>query len=222
MEIFWTSVTLLSLCLFHSSLSETHNICKGFLPPVQHVALNSSVTVPCPLLSAPEMVFKFYKGSENICVISIININNTFSCNNNNSPWKDSPVCLSFKVNDTDNSTSFILDRVTLNTTALYTCEAERLFPPPFRKVEHTPQTIVFVEGRPVKQRVICQHVNHLVFWVSLGILAIYGLVMTCTVFILRFKLNQIDTPFKDRECRRKWQGVQHPTFQGFHKDTVV
>ncbi|KAF4118708.1 uncharacterized protein si:dkey-1h24.6 [Onychostoma macrolepis] len=211
MEIFMTSVTLLSLCLFHSSLSETQCICKGNLPPIQHVALNSNVTIPCPVLSAPEMVFKLYKGSVEIDYIS--------SNNNNNSLRRASPAI--FNVNYTNNSTSFILNRVTMNTTALYTCEAERIFPPPFQKVEHKPQTIVFVEGRPVKPRVVCQHVYQPAFWV-LGVLTIYGLVMTCIVFFLRIKLSQTDTPFKDKECRRKWQGVQHPAWQGFYTDTVA
>ncbi|KTG07571.1 hypothetical protein cypCar_00009000 [Cyprinus carpio] len=215
MEIFMTCVTLLSLCLFHSSLSETQSMCKGNLPSVQHVALNSSVTIPCPELSAPEMVFKLYKGSEEICYFSI---NNTFISKNNNR--RDFPA--SFKVNDTNNSTSVILNNVTVNTTALYTCEAERIFPPPFQKVEHKPQTIVFVEGRPVKSCAVCQHADHLTFWVVLGIMTTYGVIMTCTVLILRVKLSQTETPFKDRECRRKWQGVQHPTWQGFHIDTVV
>ncbi|XP_016095356.1 uncharacterized protein [Sinocyclocheilus grahami] len=139
MEIFRASVTLLSLCLFHSSLSETQSMCKGNLPPVHHVALNSSVTVPCPVLSAPEMVFRLYKGSEEIFFISV---NNTIISKNDNSPRMD------FTVNVADNGTSFILDGVTINTTALYTCEAERIFPPPFQQVEHKPQTIVFVEDQ--------------------------------------------------------------------------
>uniref|UniRef100_A0A8C2AM43 Immunoglobulin domain-containing protein n=1 Tax=Cyprinus carpio TaxID=7962 RepID=A0A8C2AM43_CYPCA len=160
----------------------------GNLPSVQHVALNSSVTIPCPELSAPEMVFKLYKGSEEICYFSI---NNTFISKNNNR--RDFPA--SFKVNDTNNSTSVILNNVTVNTTALYTCEAERIFPPPFQKVEHKPQTIVFVEeiqhvcvstGRPVKSCAVCQHADHLTFWVVLGIMTTYGVIMTCTVLILR------------------------------------
>uniref|UniRef100_A0A671KG18 Uncharacterized LOC107654253 n=1 Tax=Sinocyclocheilus anshuiensis TaxID=1608454 RepID=A0A671KG18_9TELE len=155
----------------------------GNLPPVQHVALNSSVTIPCPVLSAPEMVFKLYKGSEEIFYITI---NNASISKNNNSPRRDFPA--SFKVNNTNNSTSFILNSVTMNTTALYTCEAERIFPPPFQKVEHKPQTIVFVEeiqhlcvstGRPVKPSAVCQHADHLAFWVVLGVMTIYGLVMT-------------------------------------------
>ncbi|KTF84746.1 hypothetical protein cypCar_00008019 [Cyprinus carpio] len=215
MEIFRASVTLLSLCLFHSSLSETESMCKGNLPPFQHVALNSSVTVPCPVLSAPEMVFRLYKGSDEIFYISV---NNTIISKINNSPG------MAFTVNVVDNSTSFILNGVTKNTTAMYTCEAERIFPPPFQQVEHKPQTIVFVEERPVKQHAVCQDVSYLVvaFWVVLGAMVIYGLVTTCIVFNLRMKLSQMDTPFKDRECRRKWQGVQHPTWQGFYIDTVV
>lgn len=125
---------LLMFCLLYTT---------GNLPPVQHVALNSNVTVPCPALSAPEMAFKLYKGSE--VISSYISINNTFFSKNNDSPRRSFPAI--FQVNNLNNSTSFILNSVTMNTTALYTCEAERIFPPPFQKVEHKPQTIVFVEG---------------------------------------------------------------------------
>ncbi len=124
---------LLMFCLLYTA---------GNLPPVQHVALNSNVSIPCPALSAPEMAFRLYKGSESI---SYISINNTFFSKYNNSPMR--PFLAIFQVNATNNSTSFILNNVTMNTTALYTCEAEKLFPPPFQKVEHKPQTIVFVEG---------------------------------------------------------------------------
>ncbi|XP_059407552.1 T-cell-specific surface glycoprotein CD28 homolog [Carassius carassius] len=208
MEIFRASVTLLSLCLFHSCQSETESMCKGNLPSFQHVALNSSVTVACPVLTAPEMVYRLYKGSEEIFFISV---NNTSISKSNNIPRMD------FTVNVADNSTSFILDAVTKNTTALYTCKAQRIFPPPFQEVENKPQTIVFVEERPVKQQAVCQNVSYLFYWVLLGAMVIYGLVMTCIVFLLRIKLRQMDIPFKDRECRRKWQGVQHPTWQGFY-----
>lgn len=112
------------------------------LPPVQHVEPNSSVTVPCPVFSASEMVFKLYKGLEAIFSISI---NQTFRSQINKNPKID--FSANFKFNDTDNSTSFILEAVTMNTTGLYTCEAEKIFPPPFQIVVHKPQTIVLVEG---------------------------------------------------------------------------
>ncbi|XP_048053047.1 uncharacterized protein si:dkey-1h24.6 isoform X1 [Megalobrama amblycephala] len=218
MEIFRTSVTLLSICLFHSTLSETQSICKGNLPPVKHVAVDSNVTVPCPVLSATEMDFKLFKGSDQVTSI-YIKINDTSINKNNNSP--NFPADLN--VNHLDNSSSFILFGVTTNFTGLYTCEAEIIYPPPFKKVSHTPQTIVFVEAeKPVKISDLCQHGSQLVLWIVFGAIVIYGVVMTCIVFILRIKCSQIITPFKDRECRRKWQGVQHPTWQGFHKDTVV
>ncbi|KAG1933631.1 T-cell-specific surface glycoprotein CD28 [Pimephales promelas] len=217
MEIFRTSVTLLSLCLFHSTRSETQSMCKGNLPPVKHVAVNSNVNVPCPVLSATEMDFKLFKGPDMVTSISI-KINDT--SNNINCKSPDFPANLS--VNVMDNRTSFILLGVTTNFTDLYTCEAEINYPPPFKKVPYTPQTIVFVEESQVKRCDLCQHEIHLLWWVVFGVMAIYGLVMTCIVFFLRNKCSQIDTPFKDRECRRKWQGVQHPTWQGFYIDTVV
>ncbi|XDV15107.1 hypothetical protein PO909_015247 [Leuciscus waleckii] len=216
MEIFRTSVTLLSLCLFHSTRSEAQSMCKGNLPPVKHVAENSDVNVPCPELRATEMNFKLFKGPEKAASISI-KINDTF--NNINSKIPDFPANIS--VNFMDNRTSFILLSVTKNFTDLYTCEVEIHYPPPFIQLADTPQTIVFVEESPDKSCDRCQHESHLVWWVTFGVMAIYGLVMTCIVFFLRIKCSQIDTPFKDRECRRKWQGVQHPTWQGL-LDTVV
>ncbi|KAI2668457.1 T-cell-specific surface glycoprotein CD28 [Labeo rohita] len=161
-----------------NSLSETQSPCKD-LPPVQHVEPNSSVTVPCPVFSASEMVFKLYKGLEAIFSISI---NQTFRSQINKNPKID--FSANFKFNDTDNSTSFILEAVTMNTTGLYTCEAEKIFPPPFQIVVHKPQTIVLVEGRQVKPHPVCQDVDHLVFWVMFGIMTIYGVVMSLIVAI--------------------------------------
>uniref|UniRef100_A0A671SDJ9 Immunoglobulin subtype domain-containing protein n=1 Tax=Sinocyclocheilus anshuiensis TaxID=1608454 RepID=A0A671SDJ9_9TELE len=158
------SLMLLLFCLLYTA---------GNLPPVHHVALNSSVTVPCPVLSAPEMVFRLYKGSEEIFFISV---NNTIISKNDNSPRMD------FTVNVADNSTSFILDGVTINTTALYTCEAERIFPPPFQQVEHKPQTIVFVEGMFT---MVVTEQQTLSLSTALP-MTIYGLLTTCIVFILR------------------------------------
>ncbi|XP_051983387.1 uncharacterized protein si:dkey-1h24.6 [Xyrauchen texanus] len=224
MEIFRRSVTIFSLCLFHSTLIETQSMCKGNLPLVKHVAVNSNATVSCPILSAPEMDFKLFKGSVQV-ISSYINTQST-PVRISDSPEADFPA--HFSVNLTDNSTSFILLSATMNTTALYTCEAVKTYPPPLVNVDEMPQTIVFVKESPRKQHSLCQHANHLVLWVVLGGMTMYGLVMTCIVLMLRIKLSQMDTPcysiknMKFKECRRRWQGVQHPTRQGFYIDTVA
>ncbi|KAI7790546.1 hypothetical protein IRJ41_013001, partial [Triplophysa rosa] len=179
------------------------------LPPVKYVALNNNVPVACPTLSGMEMDFKLYKGPDKVTSI-YINVNNTLDSKHSDSRKSDFPSHLS--VNFTDDSANFILFRVTVNITGLYTCEAVRNFPPPFLKVEQMPQTIVFVEETPRKP--FCQHDIYLVLWVVLGGMAIYGLLMSCVVLRLLINTNV-------RECRQKWQGVQHPTLQSFCIDTV-
>lgn len=202
-------MTLLSLCLLQSTPSETQNTCKGELPLIEYVPLNSTVKVACPKLSAPEMDFRLFKDGDE--VISIyVKINHTSIPKTNTN--KEFPA--EFSV-DLDNSSSFILTVVTVNMTALYTCEASISYPPPFKYVDHKPQTIVFVEARSEKRPDLCQQSNHLNLWVAFGLLATYGVLMTC-ITILRIKPRQIGF-FKDRECGRKWQGVQHPTRQGFY-----
>lgn len=114
----------------------------GNLPPVEHVTVGSNVTVPCPVLSATEMDFKLFKGPDQLTSI-FIKINDTSINKNNNSPSFPADLI----VNHLDNSSSFILFGVTTNFTGLYACEAEIIYPPPFKKVSHIPQTIVFVEG---------------------------------------------------------------------------
>lgn len=109
------------------------------------MAQNSNVTVPCPKLSGMEMDFTLYKGPDKVTSI-YVNITNTLVSKHNDSPMRDFPANLS--VNFTDNSANFILFSVTINITALYTCEAERNFPPPLVKVEQTPQIVVFVQGK--------------------------------------------------------------------------
>lgn len=221
MAIFKKSVILFSLCMFHvCTLTETGSMCKGILPPVRYVAQRSNVTVHCPTLSGSEMWYYLYKGPDVVTSIYIKIINNTLVTENNKSPNKYFPAHLS--VNFTDNSTSFVLFNVNVNITALYTCEAEKTFPPPLKKMEQVPYTIVFVEETSSKQ--LYQHVSYLVLFVVLG--GIYGLVASSIVIILRIKLSQVECRFngfkniKFRECRQKWQGVQHPVQKGFYIET--
>ncbi|KAA0722266.1 hypothetical protein E1301_Tti014468 [Triplophysa tibetana] len=204
-----TFVILLSLCLFHITLTKPHSMCHGNLPAVKYVALNNNVPVACPTLSGTEMGFKLYKGPDKVMSI-YVNVNNTLDCKHGDSPKNFCPSHLS--VNLTDNSTNFILLNVTVNITGLYTCEAEKNFPPPFEKVEQMPQTIVFVEETPRIE--FCQQDMYLVLWLVLGGMAIYGVLMSCVV--LRLLINR-----NVRECRQKWQGVQHPTLQSFCIDTI-
>ncbi|XP_055023953.2 T-cell-specific surface glycoprotein CD28 homolog [Misgurnus anguillicaudatus] len=219
MAIFKKSVILFSLCMFHSTLTETGSMCKGNLPPVKYVAQRSNVTVHCPTLRGSEMGYSLYKGPDLVTSI-YIKINNTLFTEHSNSPNRYFPAHIS--VNFTDNSTSFVLFNVTVNMTALYKCEAEKNFPPPFEKVEQVPQTIVFVEETSSQQ--LCQHVSYLVLFLVFG--GIYGLVASSIVIILRIKLSQVDCNglknIKFRECRQKWQGVQHPVQKGFYIETIA
>ncbi|XP_056590260.1 uncharacterized protein si:dkey-1h24.6 isoform X2 [Triplophysa dalaica] len=200
-----TFVILLSLCLFHNALTKP----QSNLPAVKYVALNNNVSVACPSLSGTEMDFKLYKGPDEVNSI-YINVNNTLDSKHSDSSKNDFPSILS--ANFTDGSANFILFNLTVNITGLYTCEAVRNFPPPFLKVEQMPQTIVFVEETPRIQ--FCQQDMYLVLWGVLGVLGIYGVLMSCVV--LRLLINR-----NIRECRKKWQGVQHPTLQNFCIDTV-
>ncbi|KAF5901409.1 T-cell-specific surface glycoprotein CD28-like, partial [Clarias magur] len=150
-------------------------------PNFRRVPLHSNVSVPCPRFTAEEMTFTLHRGDDRLASITYGNISLIRSQESLGSIFKHS-------VNSSDNTTNFILVNVSLNATALYTCKAERAYPPPLVKIQEQPQIIVIVEEhgcRHAEQKVE-PPTNHLPLWVGFGALSIYGLIITCIALSLR------------------------------------
>lgn len=109
------------------------------IPKFQHVQVGNNVSVPCPKFTALEMMFKLHKGPNKVASITYANISHLSSSEPPGSTMKHYV--------DYDNTTYFVLYNVSMDATALYTCLAEKSYPPPMVPIQEEPQTIVIVEG---------------------------------------------------------------------------
>lgn len=109
------------------------------VPEFQHVYVHSNVTVPCPSFTAEEMTFTLHKNTNQVASFIYANMARLKSQELLGSTVKH-------HVNN-DNTTCFVLYNVSKNETALYTCRAEKSYPPPAEQIPEKPQTIVIVEG---------------------------------------------------------------------------
>ncbi|KAF4075113.1 hypothetical protein AMELA_G00230910 [Ameiurus melas] len=220
MKTSWLLATLLPLFLFSCALPEKQCHWKDNVPKIQRVNVHSNVSVPCPMFTAVEMIFKLHKGQNNIATVTYANDSQKSSPNPLGSTMYHSV--------QNDNTTHFLLYNLTMDATALYTCTAERYFPPPYFLIQEEPQTIVIVENHECvqsSQRMILSD-NHLPLWVGFGILSVYCLIITCIALSLRFHLKREDMSTHDYmnmkpRTRRKKHGIHHPTHHSWYNDTT-
>lgn len=91
------------------------------------------------MFTAVEMTFKLHKGQNITATVTYVNASH-----------KSSPEPLGSKMYHSvkdDNTTHFLLYNVTMDATGLYTCTAEKSYPPPMVTIQEEPQTIVIVES---------------------------------------------------------------------------
>ncbi|KAM9455082.1 T-cell-specific surface glycoprotein CD28 [Clarias gariepinus] len=221
MKTSWLYATLLPLFLFSCALPEKQCPWKDGIPNVRRVPLYSNVSVPCPGFTAEEMTFTLHRGDDKFASITYGNMSLIRSQENLGR-------ILEHSVNSSDNTTNFILLNVTLNATGLYTCMAEKAYPPPLVKIPEQPQIIVIVEehGCTHARHIVEPPTNHLPFWVGFGALSIYGLIITFIALSLRFRLKREDMSshdymnMKPRGWRKK-QGINHPNHLSLYNDTA-
>ncbi|XP_017565558.1 uncharacterized protein si:dkey-1h24.6 [Pygocentrus nattereri] len=214
MKAFW--LTLLPLFLLGSALPEKQSQCTGSIPQIQRVVVHGNVSVPCPCFTGQEMSFTLHRGSERFTV----HRNFTDAKEPND---KETRIRHHLTEN---NCTEFVLFNVMENQTGLYVCEAQRTYPPPILDSKECPQTIVIVEEEHQVQR--CDHpADHLSLWVGLGVLTIYGLIITYAAFSLRSRLTRVDFHKHDYmnmkpKARRKKQGIVLPTRLSWYEDSAA
>ncbi|KAI4877106.1 hypothetical protein NFI96_026458 [Prochilodus magdalenae] len=185
MEASWLHATLLSLFLLGSALPEKPHECKDSIPLIQQVVVHGNVSVPCPSFNSVEMTFKLYKGNR---IMENCTVQRNTSDLKAPRPTNEQ---ISHHVNTKDNSTKFVLSNVTENHTGLYFCEAQNTFPPPVRTYKE--KTVIIAVMQEIQQQSTqCNPPeNHLPLWVGLGVLTIYGLIITYAAFSLRRPQNR-------------------------------
>ncbi|XP_017313746.1 T-cell-specific surface glycoprotein CD28 isoform X1 [Ictalurus punctatus] len=220
MKTSWLLATLLPLFLFSCALPEKQCQCKDNVLKIQRVTVHGNVSVPCPMFTAVEMTFKLHKGQNITATVTYVNASH-----------KSSPEPLGSKMYHSvkdDNTTHFLLYNVTMDATGLYTCTAEKSYPPPMVTIQEEPQTIVIVENHGCVQNSqrMDPSASHLPLWVGFGILSVYCLIITCIALSLRFRLKREDMSTHDYmnmkpRTRRKKQGIHHPTHHSWYNDTT-
>ncbi|XP_048883571.1 T-cell-specific surface glycoprotein CD28 isoform X2 [Brienomyrus brachyistius] len=203
------------LILFLWTLKNLSFGCNDIYPLTVHVKAHESLTVLCPNATKDEMTFKLYFNKQQIG-------NRTF----NGSQTKNENVTgmgIDLRVNQQNRGAHFEISSVQPNSTGIYSCEAEVLFPPPYQKL--TARLIaVFVEERCQPQGIKqCPSESSPTFlwWpIGYGILGFYCLAMTCITAVLWYKLKikqclQNDYMNMKPGGFRKRPRVQHPAIMG-------
>ncbi|XP_072513335.1 T-cell-specific surface glycoprotein CD28 homolog [Salminus brasiliensis] len=222
MKSSWLPATLPLLFLLGSALPEKHRHCKENIRAIHYGKVHGNVSVLCPSFTAEKMTFTLNK--------------NNFSCSKTMTYMQareQQPTApISLQLNTEDNSTMFVLHNVTADKTGLYTCTAKKLFPPPLLFIKDEPQTVVIVQEQPPLNSQQCQpHANHLspviYLWVGLGVLTIYGLIITYAAILLRSRLAEVDSNqhdymnMKPKARRRNQGGILHPTRSWYSDNTA-
>ncbi|XP_048883580.1 T-cell-specific surface glycoprotein CD28 isoform X3 [Brienomyrus brachyistius] len=131
---------------------------------------------------------------------------------------------IDLRVNQQNRGAHFEISSVQPNSTGIYSCEAEVLFPPPYQKL--TARLIaVFVEEERCQPQGIKQCPSEssptFLWWpIGYGILGFYCLAMTCITAVLWYKLKikqclQNDYMNMKPGGFRKRPRVQHPAIMG-------
>ncbi|XP_041834236.1 uncharacterized protein si:dkey-1h24.6 [Melanotaenia boesemani] len=220
MGVCWMLMILLCCVSSHATQCPRTNASRGQLksycvPEQGHI----SVFVPCPNVTSEEKTYKLLKHQTVIHKCMLSN-GETKTCEAQNG----SQVDVQFK--NKEKSPGF-----TANVTgqAIYTCEAELDYPPPFIKIP-SEQVVIVTEGcccqcnktnhndtRDVKEPERRQNQKFLWIWITVVVLlSTYGLAVTIVAFIIWFKLKSADSqndyintkPAKQRKNKNK---VQNP-----------
>lgn len=117
-----SSPTLVNFGLCSSSPVQLRSFCS---------ICNTPVLVPCPNITAAEMVFKLFKDQEYLSNISCIHSNSTLTCE-----LSKTSADIQVQKHQQEKSVSFLLTGVTDSSQGIYGCEGTKKFPPPMITVQ--------------------------------------------------------------------------------------
>ncbi|XP_036397113.1 T-cell-specific surface glycoprotein CD28 [Megalops cyprinoides] len=211
MSVSWITVTH----LLHLGLLAAH----GGLSPcskerhlrVEMVTVNGSATVRCPNVTGDELRFTLCRGQKKV----------SFSSLRKDERLNHTEVgAVEFQVSGQNHTGHFVLSRLVINSTGLYTCEVEVVYPPPY--VKHEELTFVLVREPPCQpeKRTGCPPVGNLVAmweWVlACGVLTLYSAVITGVAVVIWRKLERDKSLQQDYmnmkpRAQKPRQKVLHP-----------
>ncbi|KAG7467356.1 hypothetical protein MATL_G00152510 [Megalops atlanticus] len=211
MSISWIAVTH----LLHLGLLTAHagySPCPKERPPrVQVVTVNDSATVRCPNVTGDELTFTLCCGQEKVS-FSRLKKDKGLEYTGEGS--------VEFQVSGQNHTGHFVLSQLVVNSTGLYTCKVEVMYPPPY--VKHEESTFVLVKEPPCQpeKRTGCPPVGNVVAmweWVlACGVLTLYSAVITGIAVVIWRKLEhekslQQDYMNMKPRAQKPRQNVLHP-----------
>ncbi|KAJ8255185.1 hypothetical protein GJAV_G00201990 [Gymnothorax javanicus] len=205
MNIIWMTVTLMSLILLAAANSGTHLKCLDM--PFHRITTRGSVSVSCPNVTGIEVKFQLWGSNESKIGSATRKLNVTET---------EGPV--EFREQDPNRTAYFVLSQLNVSSTGIYTCVAERLYPPPYSPASTC--NIVSVEEQQTITVCPAGESPKLWIWAALATMALYSITITSIAVVLwhnlRNKQNlQHDYMNMKPRALRKKQGVQHPVRSG-------
>lgn len=198
---------LLTLCLSRVARANNSPGCNEGNFLMIRTAFNSTVSVLCPSLLHEEMTFHLHmNGNE----VESYRVDNESISEDAVFPVKEG---LNLRVTRQDHAVSFDILGVNVEQTALYSCDALISLPPPSKKVQGTPKTLIVVEDHqcPTKSLPskagtpdsvpVAQHSCSERWWILVILLSVaitYGLVATATCFGFWIKLRNVELSQND------------------------
>ncbi|KAL2087604.1 hypothetical protein ACEWY4_016432 [Coilia grayii] len=179
-----------------------------------------NVSVLCPNVSVEEKTYELLKGDQKLHWLEY-----NRGRYNTSTKLLDNNELSEFHLDSGEHS-YFLLSRLTANSSGLYSCHVCVVFPPPaLCKSNYT--EVVFVDTHPVPVEPSCPpqlepDPTHTPFLVALGLVTLYGLLLTPITFRLWRNLKKSETYDHDyinmrQFGRRKYNGVQHPSYPQKH-----
>ncbi|KAI1885024.1 hypothetical protein AGOR_G00215920 [Albula goreensis] len=214
MNVSWIAVILLPFSqLFFAKTGDSVSCPALPSTVIHHLTTNDSVFVRCPNVTGDEITFRLHNCNGSTKVVK----------------WKDNTTQnedgAEFEIQGPSRPSRFKLSQLFVNSTGLYYCEAEVLYPPPYSKIQGE-HTLILVEEVPEKVDCPkgCPKVSFspLLVWLILGVsvLILYSVIMTGITGVLWYKLRnkqnlQHDYMNMKPRAAKKKQGVQHPIRTG-------
>ncbi|XP_060922839.1 T-cell-specific surface glycoprotein CD28 [Limanda limanda] len=180
------------------------------------------VHVPCPNVTADEIIFKLFKEQELIFNVTCMAENNTLKCT---SLHTSAGVGVE---NIRQESVDFVLTGVTESSYGTYRCEGLVMFPPPLKTVPSA--VMMLVKGHPcrfktetTKDSSICgdnpsQHLDIWIWIVMVAFLSIYSVTVTVIAIVIWVRMRKeasqsdyMNTKPRGMRDGKKKRGIQKP-----------
>ncbi|KAJ8352753.1 hypothetical protein SKAU_G00242290 [Synaphobranchus kaupii] len=209
MNVVWIALAFLSLDLLAAAST---GICSSCLDmPTHRITTNDSIALSCPnVTDGTEATFRLLRYNDEIATVK-----------RNQTATVIEPEGTEFQDQETNRTARFILSRLDVKSTGIYTCNVEKMYPPPYSKSAGTHNLVIVVQAMSQFMSVCLEEKDPVMWmWLTLAMLTTYCVIITAMAarfwHNLQNKQNiQHDYMNMKPRALRKKQGVQHPVRMG-------